>query len=61
MVIGIKEKVDPDSKSALNGVKLMCSNNEDIISAEGTDGDYSNTFVYCSRGFSHARLAIDVS
>ena len=60
VVIGIKEKVYQDGASALNGVKLRCSNYIDVISAEGKDGEYSNVFLYCNLGFSHARLAIRV-
>ena len=60
VIIGIKEKVYQDGASALNGVKLRCSNYIDVISAEGKDGEYSNVFLYCNLGFSHARLAIRV-
>lgn len=60
VVFGIKEKVAPEKKSALNAVKLRCSNYVDMTSSEGTEGDYSQLFIYCSKGFSHARIATNV-
>ena len=60
VVTGIKEKVAPEKKSALNAVKLRCSNYVDMTSSEGSEGDYSKLFTYCTKGFSHARLAINV-
>ena len=60
VVIGVKEKVAPESKSGLNAIKLRCTSLDDITSSEGTEGDYTQLFTYCPRGFSHARMATNV-
>jgi hypothetical protein len=60
VVIGVKEKVAPEKKSALNAIKLRCTSFDDVTSSEGNEGDYGQLFSYCFKGFSHARMATNV-
>ena len=65
LVVGFKAKVAPKmdigDNTALNGIKFQCQSGSTIASSEGSQGTYSSDYESCPTGYSHVRVAEQVS